>query len=107
MTLDELRAKRDELNLRIEKMERAEAEREKRCDEIEQELVDSCEQWMRENHCHSLVVREFYVEITGAFPQYNYKTSHVKADAVFTGSKRTFLDAVRACAEIIERETRG
>lgn len=35
------------------------------------------------------------------------KREYYQVGARGGGSKRTFLDAVRACAEIIERETRG
>lgn len=102
MTLDELRAQKRELEQRIEKLERAETDREQRCDEIEQDLMEYRMRWMREKHFHQLVVRGFSVLISGTFPQYDYQVG-----ARGGGSKRTFLDAVRACAEIIERETRG
>ena len=102
MTLDELRAEKLALEQRIEEQEREEAEREKRCDEIERELV--CEYTFAPytNGTRQMSASGFGVTISGTFPQYDYEVG-----ACGGGSKRTFLDAVRACVEIIERETRG
>lgn len=102
MTLDELRAEKRALEQRIEKLEREEAEREKRCDEIERELVREYTYAPCTNGIRRMPAGGFAVTIMGAFPQYDYEVG-VRGG----GSKRTFLDAVRACAEIIERETRG
>jgi hypothetical protein len=100
MTLEEMRAQRDKLNLQIQEMERAEDMRQQHCDEIERELLRTQHRFGSQPlqmHARGLVV-----VVEGEFPQYNCQMG-----TVLIYGKRTFLDVVRAAAEVIERETRG
>lgn len=100
VNIDELRAAREKIEQRIEKLERSEQERQKRCDEIAQELVHSCSS-VRADGSRLMVARAIEVIITGSFPDYYFEVGLYGA-----GSKRTLLEAVRCAAEIIERDTR-
>ena len=98
---------REELRREMQERQRLEDKRQQRCDEIEQELVDSCLTTLSRDGLRLMSTRTFEVAITGAFPEYQYEVKRANDDTGSAGVERTLFGAVRECAEIIERGTRS